>query len=109
MNSIFIDSFSKYLSPLEEELILDVIRKNELPDNKDELNVFLERYQCRKVVNDENISKVIFEIAKQELVQKPHLMIATVVQPFVKQLQKYSQFQSMILPLRPCMILVSPQ
>ena len=44
MNSIFIDSFSKYLSPLEEELILDVIRKNELPDNKDELNVFLERY-----------------------------------------------------------------
>lgn len=98
MNSIFIDSFSKYLSPLEEELILDVIRKNELPDNKDELNVFLERYQCRKVVNDENISKVILEIAKQELVQKPH-----------PQLQKYSQFQSMILPLRPCMILVSPQ
>ena len=42
-DSIFIDSFSKYLSPLEEELILDVIRKNELPDNKDELNDSLER------------------------------------------------------------------
>lgn len=107
-DSIFIDSFSKYLSPLEEELILDVIRKNELPDNKDELNDSLERYQCRKVVNDENISKVILEIAKQELVQEPHLMTAT-LQPFVKQLQKYSEFQSMILPLRPCLILVSPQ
>ena len=55
-----------------------------------------------------NISKVILEIAKQELVQKPHLMIAT-LQPFVKQLQKYSQFQSMILPLKPCMIFVGPQ
>lgn len=52
-DSIFIDSFSKYLSPLEEELILDVMRKNEILDNKDELNDFLERYQCRKVVNDE--------------------------------------------------------
>lgn len=55
-----------------------------------------------------NTSKVILEIANQELVQKQHLMIAT-LQPFVKQLQKYSQFQSMILPLRPCMILVGPQ
>lgn len=52
-DSIFIDSFSKYLSPLEEELILDVMRQNEILDNKDELNDFLERYQCRKVVNDE--------------------------------------------------------
>ena len=43
------------------------------------------------VVNNENISKAILEIAKQELVQKLHLMIAT-LQPFVKQLQKYSQF-----------------
>ena len=33
-DSIFIDSFSTYLSPLEEELIPDVIIKNELPDDE---------------------------------------------------------------------------
>ena len=92
-NSILIDSFSTYLSPLEEELILDVMIKNELPDDEDELNDFLERYQCRKVVNDKNISKVTLKISKQELVQKPHLMTVA-LHPFVKQLPKNSQFQS---------------
>ena len=33
-DSIFIDSFSTYLSPLEEELIPDVMIKNELPDDE---------------------------------------------------------------------------
>ena len=70
-DSILIDSFSTYLSPLEEGLILDVMIKNELPD---ELIDFLERYHCRKVVNDKNISKVTLKISKQELVQKPHLL-----------------------------------
>ena len=32
--TIFIDPFSTYLSPLEEELILDVMIKNELPDDE---------------------------------------------------------------------------
>lgn len=92
-NSILIDSFSTYLSPLEEELILDVMIKNELPDDEDELNDFLERYQCTKVVNNKNISKVTLKISKQELVQKPHLMTVT-LHPFVKQLPKNSQSQS---------------
>ena len=73
----FIDSFTKYLSPVEEELIVDVVRKNKIPDEGDEFNDFLERFQCRRVVNNENLCKVILEIAKQELVQKPHLMIAS--------------------------------
>lgn len=92
-NSILIDSFSTYLSPLEEELILDVMIKNELPADEDELNDFLERYQCRKVVNNKNISKVTLKISKQELFQKPHLMTVA-LHPFVKQLPKNSQFQS---------------
>ncbi|XP_078381409.1 uncharacterized protein LOC144664170 [Oculina patagonica] len=92
-DNLFIDSFTKYLSPVEEELILDVMRKNELPDEGDEFSDFLERFQCRRMVNSGNLNKVILEIAKQELVQKPHLMIAS-LQPFVEQLKQYPPFQA---------------
>lgn len=92
-DSIFFASFSTNLSPLEEGRIVDVMIKNELPGVEDELNDFLERYQCRKVVNNKNISKVTLKISKQELVQKPHL-ITVALHPFVKQLPNNSQFQS---------------
>ena len=92
-DSIFFDSFSTNLSPLEEGLILDVMINNELPDDEDELNDFLERYQRRKVVNNKNISKVTLKISKQELVQKPHLTIVP-LHSFAKQLPNNSQSQS---------------
>ena len=82
---MFVDSFTKYLSPVEEEFIVDIIRKNQLPDDEDEFTDFLERFKCRRVVTTENLSQVILEISKQELVQKPHLMISS-LQPFVQQL-----------------------
>ncbi|PFX15053.1 hypothetical protein AWC38_SpisGene20754 [Stylophora pistillata] len=92
-DSMFVDSFSKYLSPVEEEFIVDIIRKNQLPDDEDEFTDFLERFKCRRVVTTENLSQVILEISKQELVQKPHLMISS-LQPFVQQLKQYLQFQT---------------
>ena len=91
-DSMFVDSFTKYLSPVEEEFIVDIIRKNQLPDD-DEFTDFLERFKCRSVVTTENLSQVILEISKQELVQKPHLMISS-LQPFVQQLKQYAQFQT---------------
>lgn len=92
-DSMFIDSFTKYLSPVEEELIVDIIRTNQLPDDEDEFTDFLERFKCRRVVTTENHSQVILEISNQELVQKPHLMISS-LQPFVQQLKQYPQFQT---------------
>lgn len=90
--SMFVDSFTKYLSPVEEEFIVDIIRKNQVPDD-DEFTDFLERFKCRRVVTTENLSQVILEISKQELVQKPHLMMSS-LQPFVQQLKQYPQFQT---------------
>ena len=78
---------------MEEELIVDIVRKNQLPDDKDEFTDFLDRFQCRGVVSNENVNKIILEISKQELVSKPHLMI-TSLQPFVQQLKQYPQLQS---------------
>ena len=92
-DSIFIDSFTKHLSPMEEELTVDIVRKNQLPDDEDEFTDFLDRFQCRRVVSNENVNKIILEISKQELVSIPHLMIAS-LQPFVQQLKQYPQFQS---------------
>ena len=92
-DSMFVDSFTKYLSPVEEEFIVDIIRKNQLPDDEDEFTDFLERFKCRRVVTTENLSQVILEISKQELVQKPHLMISS-LQPFVQQLKQYPEFQT---------------
>ena len=91
-DSMFVDSFTKYLFPVEEEFIVEIIRKNHLPDD-DEFTDFLERFKCRSVVTTENLSQVIPEISKQELVQKPHLMISS-LQPFVQQLKQYPQFQT---------------
>lgn len=53
--SIFIDSLTKYLSPVEEELIVYIIRKNQLPDDEDEFTDFLDRFQRRRVVGNENV------------------------------------------------------
>ena len=58
-----------------------------------EFTDFLGTFKCRKVVTTKNLSQVILEISKQELVQKPHLMISS-LQAFVQQLKQYPQFQT---------------
>ena len=71
---VFLESFQKYLSKEEEEMIKAVIESNSFPEDKDEFDDFLERFQCRSFVKEENLYRIILEIAKQELTQKPHLM-----------------------------------
>ena len=91
-DDIVMDSFMKYLSPEEEELIKDYLGKSKFPEDNDELFDFLERFNCRSLVNESNLRKVLLEIANQELVQKPHVMLAT-WQPMVQELKCYPQFQ----------------
>ena len=47
----------------------------------------------RTTVNEGNLRKVLIEIANQELIQKPHVMIAT-WQPSVQILKQYPLFKS---------------
>ena len=44
-DSMFVDSFTKYLYPVEEEFIVDIIRNNQFPDDEDEFTDFLERFK----------------------------------------------------------------
>lgn len=93
-DSILLESFMKYLSPVEEELVKDYLVKDCFPENEnDEWQEFLERFNCRAGVSPENVRKVLTEIANQELIQKPHVMIST-WQPSVQRLKQYPQFQS---------------
>ena len=91
--SILIESFMKYLSPVEEDLVKENLEKDCLPDDNDELLEFWERFNCKSAVSSENLRKLLIEIANQELIQKPHVMIST-WQPSVQELMQYPQFQS---------------
>ena len=46
------------------------------------------------MVNKENITTIMIEIGQQELMQKPHLMVAT-WQPVLQTLKKYPPFQTL--------------
>ena len=74
---VFLESFQKYLSKEEEEMIKAVIENNSFPEDKDDFDDFLERFQCRSFVKEEKLYRIILEIAEQELIQKPHLMISS--------------------------------
>ena len=83
----------KYSSPVKDDLVKEYLEKDCLPDDNDELLEFLERFNCRSAVSSENLRKLLIEIANQELIQKPHVMIST-WQPSVQELKQYPQFQS---------------
>ncbi|XP_022806613.1 uncharacterized protein LOC111343696 [Stylophora pistillata] len=89
---ILLESFMKYLSPVEEDLVTNFLGKADFADEND-LFDFPERFNCRSQVSPENIKKVIVQIANQELIQKPRVMVAT-WQPIVQELKQYPEFQT---------------
>ena len=91
---VFLESFQKYLSKEEEEMIKAVTENNSFPEDKDEFDDFLERFQCRSFVKEENLYSIILEIAKQELIQKPHLMISS-WESVITSLKAHPSFQSL--------------
>ena len=91
---VFLESFPKYLSKEEEEMIKAVIENNSFPEDKDEFDDFLERFQCTSFVKEENLYRIILEIAMQELIQKPHLMISS-WESVITSLKARPSFQSL--------------
>lgn len=74
-----IESFMKYLSPSEEELVHDYMTRASFPDieDQDDFLDFLGRIKCRAAVNIENITKIMTELCQQQLIQKIHFLVAT--------------------------------
>ena len=75
-------------------MIKAVIENNSFPEDKDEFDDFLERFQCRSFVKEEDLCRIILEIAKQELIQKPHLMISS-WESVITSLKAHPSFQSL--------------
>ena len=92
-DSVLMNSFKKYLSVDEEELVEQCLSPDMHEFDSKEIEDFLEQFNCRTVLNENNCQKVITEIAKQELIQKPHIMLST-WQPILSELKMYQPFQS---------------
>ena len=75
-------------------MIKAVIKNNSFPEDKDEFDDILEHFQCRSFVKEENLYRIILEIAKQELIQKSHLMISS-WEFVVTSLKAHPSFQSL--------------
>ena len=92
---VVLELFKKYLSVDEEKLVENCL----LPDRdanvleSEEVFEFLECFNCRTVLTQTNCKNVITEIAKQELIQKPHIMLST-WQPILSELKMFEPFQS---------------
>ena len=90
---MLLQSLKKYLSPMEEELIDKVLKSDSIAENQEELDEFLVRFNVYTMVTKDNVKKVILEIAKQELISKPHLMIGA-WQEIVQELKSSAEFSS---------------
>ena len=71
-----LSSFSLYLSFDERELVKNVLQPNIEEEflSSEEFLDFLDRFKCRSKVTKENVEEIIYEIARQELLQKTHIV-----------------------------------
>lgn len=71
-NEMIVKSFCKYLSKDEEEVVSNAMEKKSLDLSEDEeLMELLNRFDCRKLPSEDNILRLIEEVAHKELLQKP--------------------------------------
>ena len=67
---MYLESFLKYISKTEADLIEKVLSNSVDTDDEDVLD-FLSAFECKRLVTRDNFREVIIEIAHKELVQKP--------------------------------------
>ena len=75
-NDVLIDSFLNYIAPMEKTVV-DMALKETVTSiyGEEEFLDILDRFNCRSNVTTFNVYGVILEIAQQELIQKPYLML----------------------------------
>ncbi len=73
-NEIILSSFLLYDAPNQRETIKKIIDNFQKCD-EDELLGVLCRYRCYKLVTAGSVGDNIFELTRQELIQKPQIMV----------------------------------
>ena len=70
-----IASFLNYIAA-DERIVIDKVMSSDATEDdfsSDEL-FLLDQFKCRSKINKDNAREVVTEIARQEIIQKPHLM-----------------------------------
>ena len=77
-NDCFIKSFLNYMTSMESKLVEAALRGTspQIYDDDDFLDI-LDRFNCKSRVTNMNVYGVILKITKQELVQKPYIMLCS--------------------------------
>ena len=95
-NEILLESFLKYI-PKMESTVADIALKaggsSTVFDDETFLD-FLDRYGCRTRVTCSNVYGVMVELARQELIQKPYLMVCTWKQSLSSIKESFPSIQS---------------
>jgi hypothetical protein len=91
-NDLLLDSFKLYVSADEKEVINACMDGHFDNNNEDTLD-FLSSYKCFRVANAENINEIIFQLAHQEIVQRPKY-IATCWSTMLKCLTVFDPFKT---------------
>jgi hypothetical protein len=90
--SFLLESFKAYLSMGEKEIVNDVLSGNLNPMDEEVLD-FLSTYKCFKTPNEKTFENIVWELAHQEIIQKPRY-IANCWAPIVSILKSYLPLQS---------------
>lgn len=71
-NDILLQSFKRYLAPIDEEVICTALTndKEQFSDNED-LVELLDRFGCRSMPTSDNIKSLVMEVAHKEIIQHP--------------------------------------
>ncbi len=69
-NDMYLESFKRYVSRAEADM-MEKVMECKLPLDDDDFEDFLSAFDCKKIVNEANITEVLIELAHKELVQKP--------------------------------------
>lgn len=78
-DKMLLNAFLKYISKTEERLVSSALTAGQTSNVFDDefFQNILDRYRCRTKVSCMNVYGVFLELARQELVQKPYLMVCT--------------------------------
>lgn len=92
-SQLLLESFHKYVSKDECETLQRCNSDAFDPENDDDVLELLGSYKCYRLPTKEAMSKIVLELAHQELIQKPKY-IAHAWSPIIAQLKNYGEFKN---------------
>ena len=87
-----LEAFRKYITS-EDQIVFDACLSDDCDVNDEDIIDFLSAWRCCRIPTKDNIKDIMFELAHQELVQKPRYVVHC-WSPIIKMLQFDESFQT---------------